>query len=166
MELTDKIWKEIEGGYRTLYDPSTSLKLLEIATDQKSINRIWEELWNELHHQGDVGLASYLALPQLVKICKSRDIYDWNLLGICCVIEQQRNVGSNPKLPKEFSEYYFNGIFELKKFVITKLNTNLDDSTYSLSLAALATCKQQIKLGKAIMELEDKDILEEFLNQF
>ena len=166
MELTDKISKEVEGGYKTLYDASISLKLLEVTTDIKTIDRIWEEFWNELHHQGDVGLASYLSLPQLVRICKIKGLYDWNLLAICCVIEQQRNMGNNPKLPKEFAEYYNNGLLELKRFAISKLITNLDHSTYTLSLATIATCNQQIELGKAIMELEDKDILKEFLTQF
>jgi hypothetical protein len=33
---------------------------------------VWDELCNELHHQGDVGLASYAAIPQLVRISEER----------------------------------------------------------------------------------------------
>ena len=166
MELTDNIWKTLEGGYKIPYDASILLRQLEVTSDTETITKIWEELWNELHHQGDVGLASYLSLPQLVTIGKLKGLYDWNLLGLCCVIEQQRHLGDNPKLPTEFADYYNKGLMDLKQFVLVNINGELDNSTYALSLATLATCNGQIELGKAIMELEDKDILDEFLTQF
>jgi len=89
MELTDKIWKELKGGYKILYDVSIPLGQLENSDDDEAISKVWDELWNELHHQGDVGIASYLAVPQLVRIGIKKDLFDWNLLGICSVIEQQ-----------------------------------------------------------------------------
>jgi hypothetical protein len=166
MKLTDKIWQDIDGGYKVPYDASVPLRLLEETCDPKIIKRIFEELWNELHHQGDVGLASYLALPQLVRIAKLKGLFDWNLLGICCVIEQQRHLGDNPNLPQEFQTYYEQGLVDLKQFVLSNLDRNLDDSTYTMALSVLATCTGQIKLGKAIMGLEDKNILNEFIEQF
>ena len=166
MKLTDDIWKTLEGGYRILYDASIPLKQLELANDKDTINKIWEELWNELHHQGNVGLTSYLALPQIVRIGKLKLIYNWNLLALCCTIEQQRHLGNNPELPQEYNDYYNEGLADLKQYVLDNLNKPLDNATYTLSLATLATCNGQIELGKAIMELEDKDILDELLKQF
>jgi hypothetical protein len=166
MELTDETWKRHEGGYRTLYDPSVPLRNLEQTTNPQELQNIFDELWNELHHQGDVGVASYLALPQLVRICKSKEIFDFNVLGLCCVIEQQRHLAPNPALPAEFSEYYFQGLLDLKTFVLARINKESDDSIYTIALATLATCSGRIKLGKAIMELEDQDIMNEFLEQF
>jgi hypothetical protein len=166
MELTDNIWKTLEGGYKIPFDASIPLRQLELTNDTEKIKKIWDELWNELHHQGDVGLASYLSLPQMVRIGKLNELYDWNLLGLCCVIEQQRHLGNNPTLPAEFSDYYNKGLADLKHFVLNNLNKKLDNTTYTLSLATLATCNGQIELGKAIMELEDKDILDELLKQF
>jgi len=166
MELTDKIWQTLDGGYRVPYDASNPLKQLEQSNDANTIKSILEELWNELHHQGDVGLASYLSLPQLVRIGKSKGLFDWNLLGLCCVIEQQRHLEDNPELPIEFYDYYNQGLQGLKQFVLDNIQRELDNTTYTIALATLATCHGQIKLGKAIIELEDNEIIDEFLKQF
>ena len=166
MKLTEKIWQDIEGGYKASYDASIPLRQLEETNDPETINKIFEELWDELHHQGEVGLASYLALPQLVRIGKLKGLFNWNLLGLCCVIEQQRHLGENPILPIEFQDYYNQGLKELRQFVLDNLDRELDDTTYTYALSILATCNGQIKLGKAIMELEDNDILEDFFEQF
>jgi hypothetical protein len=163
--LDDPLWKTLEGGYKILYDASIPLKKLQQATDSKEIEEVWSELWNELHHQGDVGIASYLAVPQLAQIGATKDLYNWNLLGICSVIEQQRHLGDNPQLPREYQDYYNDGLEVLKRFVIANINRQTDDTTFRAALSTLAVCAGQIKLSKAINELED-DILEEFLEQF
>ncbi|SNZ00225.1 hypothetical protein [Flagellimonas pacifica] len=166
MELTDKIWQELEGGYKTLYDASVPLSQLENTDDPEDIKKVWEELWNELHHQGDVGTASYLAIPQLVRIGIKKDLFDWNLLGLCAVIEQQRHLGSNPSLLPEYQDNYKKGLLDLKEFVIKNLNNDLDKTTSIMALSTIATCDGRIKMGKAIMEMEDEDLLNEFLEQF
>jgi hypothetical protein len=61
LSLTDPIWHELEGGYRVPYDASKALARMERGKS------VWDEFWNELHHQGDVGVASYAAIPQLVR---------------------------------------------------------------------------------------------------
>ena len=76
MTLNDNLWKKLHGGYKTLYDASIPLRQLEETEDKEKIREIFNELWNELHHQGDVGLASYLALPHLVRIGKSKGLFD------------------------------------------------------------------------------------------
>jgi hypothetical protein len=91
--LEDNLWKELKGGYKTPYDASSALKRLERTSDKQEIDRIFEELWDELHHQGDVELASYLALPQLVRIAKNKNLFDWNVLALSATIEQQRHLG-------------------------------------------------------------------------
>src|SRR5215469_1203330 len=58
--LTDKPWTELIGGYRTAFDPRPALHKLESNVHAKEA---WHELWEELHHQGDVGEASYAAVP-------------------------------------------------------------------------------------------------------
>jgi hypothetical protein len=165
MTLNDKLWKELQGGYKTDYDASVPLRQLEEAKDEKGIKKVYDELWNELHHQGDVGLASYLALPQLVRIAKIKRLFDWNLLGLCTVIELQRHRGNNPPLPTEHTDYYEDGLKELKQFIISNIGTEKDEMTLRVALSALATCSGQIKLGKAIIELSD-DVMDEFLEQF
>lgn len=165
MTLDDNLWKKLQGGYKTIYDASIPLRQLEGTEDKEKIKEVFDELWNELHHQGDVGLASYLALPQLVRLGKSKGLFDWNLLGLCSVIEQQRQLADNPPLPAEFREYYESGLKELKQFVLANIDSEKDKTTFRIALSALATSSGNIKLGKAIMELDD-DVMNEFLEQF
>src|SRR5690242_20920662 len=56
MEYDDPRWVGLQGGYRIPYDPRNALHSLEANTN---VEKVWEELWTELHHQGDVGEASY-----------------------------------------------------------------------------------------------------------
>jgi len=166
LDLTDKRWKELNGGYRIPYDASVPLTKLEGSDKPEVINEVFNELWNELHHQGNVGVASYLAVPQLARIAIDKDLCDWNLLGVCSTIEQQRHVGDNPSLPIEFLEYYNTGLSNLKEFVIQKLKTKLDRTTFIVALSTIATCNGNYKLGKAILEMEDEEMLDKFLGEF
>lgn len=166
MELTDPIWQNLKGAYKRSYDVSIPLRKLEQYDSLETVKNIWEELWNQLHHQGDVGLASYLAVPHLVRIGIKKNLYNWNLIGLCVVIEQQRYSNHNPELPEEYENYYFGALKKMKEFVISNLNYELDRSTLAVSLSAIATCNGNINLGKAILEMEDEDVLNEFLNQF
>lgn len=55
ISLYDARWLDLTGGYRMSFDPRPLIKRLETDTDTTGV---WQELWNELHHQGDVGEAS------------------------------------------------------------------------------------------------------------
>ena len=147
------------------YDVSVPLRQLEKANSKKETDKIYEELWNELHHQGDVELASYLAIPQLINIARQKGLFDWNILALCATIEQQRHLGKNPPLPTEYLNYYENGLADLKNLIIRNLDSVNDEITLRAALSALAACNRQIKLSKAIIELSD-DVLDEFLEQY
>jgi hypothetical protein len=163
--LDDSVWKELKGGYKSTYDVSVPLRQLEATKDKKEIDNIYQELWNELHHQGDVDLASYLAVPQLVRIAKKNDLFDWNLLALCATIEQQRQLGQNPGLPKLYEQYYQDGLSELKKFIIDNIASIKDEIAFRSALSALAACNRHVKLSKAIIEMSH-DVLDDFLEQY
>jgi len=55
--LDDNRWNHLTGGYRTKCDPRPLLAQLE---SEQNKERAWHRLWEELHHQGDVGEASYI----------------------------------------------------------------------------------------------------------
>ena len=50
--LNYKRWYQLTGGYKTPFDPRPALAKLSKLQDEVGA---WEELWEELHHQGDVG---------------------------------------------------------------------------------------------------------------
>lgn len=60
---------------------------------------VWEELWNELHHQGDIGIASYAAVPHIVRISAEVSNRDWNFYGLLATIEVEPHRKGNPAVP-------------------------------------------------------------------
>jgi hypothetical protein len=48
-------WNHLTGGYKMPFDPRPSLR----KPESPRIPPAWQDLWEELHHQGDLGDASY-----------------------------------------------------------------------------------------------------------
>lgn len=165
IDLTNDIWQKVNGAYGVPYDVSIPLSKLKDSNRDDDLDALWNEMWDELHHQGQVGIASYLALPQIVQIGIDKEYIDFNLLAICCVIEQQRHAKGNPDLPDEYVEYYYEGLEQLKKLALIYLSRDTDDSTHIAALSALATCSGRLKLGKVLLQLEDPELLDNILDQ-
>ena len=148
------------------YDASIALKKMEAVESNKEIDEIFKELWNELHHQGDVGLASYFSLPHLIRISKEKKLVDYNVFGLVAVIETERH-DNNPKLPSEFEAEYLQtireGVPDLVKLII---QNNWDATLSSTVMAALAAVKGHIEMAKAILKMEDSDLITEFLENY
>ena len=166
IDLSNEVWKQVNGGYRVPYDASIPIQKLEASQDADEIKAIWQELWNELHHQGDVDIASYLALPQIIRIAKRKTLDPVEVLSICGTIEQQRHLGQNPELPTQFNSYYQQGLESLKQYALALLKDGIKGDAQTLALSTIATCSGRVRLGKALLELCDEYVLEEFLNQF
>lgn len=165
MDLDNEIWGKLSGGYKIHYNASVPLKQLWLTDDSKLIENIFLDLWDNLHHQGDVGFASYLALPQLVNLCINKKSFDWNYIGLCLIIEQCRETEGNPSLPKDFEYEYFDSLEKLEQYLLFNFKKINNPTSIRLTLALFATINKQRKLGKAILNL-DEDVLEDFLEQF
>ena len=164
--LNDSKWKEFEGGYRTPYDASIPLEKLEEATSTGEVDSIFSELWNELHHQGDVGLASYFSVPHVIRIAKKKKLYNWNVFGLVATIEIERH-SNNSKLPEEFEQAYLDSIQkELPELIKQMMTDKWDAGLTSGVLSALAISKGHIKLADAILKMEDESLLKEFLENY
>lgn len=123
LSLNDNRWPKLHGGYRVPLDVRPLLLRLETEHDLVSV---WDELWNELHHQGDVGEASYAAVPHLVRIFQERKTVDWNIFAIVATIELARKEGKNPDVPEWLEEGYFRAIRELAEIAV-KVALQTDD---------------------------------------
>lgn len=156
----------MEGGYRIPYDASVPLKRLEQATSPEDIDTIFSELWNELHHQGDVGLASYFSVPHIIRIAKEKEIFNFNVFGLVSTIEIERHK-DNPPLPEEFEAAYLqslrDGIPELVKIGLVK---SWDLTLASTVLSALAVSKGHLLMADAIGKMEDEELTSEFLENY
>ena len=116
--LEDVRWSNMTGGYKTPLDPRPLLKRLGADSDKKEV---WHELWDELHHQGDVGDASFAAVPFLVKSYQERGVIDWNTYAIVSIIELARKEGKNPDVPQWIADDYFQAIRNLAEIGATKI---------------------------------------------
>jgi len=165
LALDSSLWQKLEGGYRIKYDASIPLRALEKASDIKAVDTIYKELWNELHHQGDLGLASYYAVPHLVRIAKETKLFDWNTFGLVALIGL-RSYKNNPAIPKALVPQYNQAFSDLVDLALKNKDENWDLSLTNSILTLIALVKGQVKLASAIFELDDDDRIDEFLANF
>lgn len=161
LELGDSRWKQLEGGYRIPYDAQPALLAL---ADNKNDEEVWSELWENLHHQGDVGVASYAAVPQLVRIFGDGQ-RNWQLYALIATIEVQRHKYGNPDLPLWLKEDYGKALGELLGFAAEDLLKESDDLFTRGILAAVAAAKGQYLRADLMIDLTD-DELAEMVNRY
>jgi hypothetical protein len=135
LSLEDERWRSLEGGYRTLFDPRPLLSDLE---DRKNTEATWHELWDELHHQGDVGTASFAAVPHLIRIYRKLGIIDWNTYAIVAVIELARDNGKNTKVPTWLEGDYLRAIRDLAEMGAVEVLQTKDRDEIRAILSVLA----------------------------
>jgi hypothetical protein len=151
MELDDHRWSDLRGGYGEHYDPRNAIRRL--AEDDGSA---WEELWEELHHQGDVGEASYAALPALVRAHQARGVPDWNTYALAATIEEARQNPKNPPVPDWLLADYEAAWRELEAMALREFpEATTNDLTDSI-IAALALVKGRLTLARMAMLTEDE----------
>lgn len=155
MTLDDPRWKHLEGGYRVAYNPADALRRLEAGEKQSDI---WAELWNELHHQGDVGVASYATLPPLVDYQRRTRKLDWNLYALAATIEIERHRKSNPPLPDWLVADYQAAWQSLVELALEQLKSAVDGTTLQCLLAVLAIGKGDLKLGALLSDLDRSEL--------
>ena len=157
LNLDDKRWDGLAGGYRIPFDPRPSLLRLEAGTD---VDGAWHELWEELHHQGDVGEASYAAVPHLVRIHGQRGFVDWNTYGIVATIELARGQAKNPALPKWLEQDYFDAIQELAKLGSVEVLRAEGQVAVRAILSILAIAKGARTHGRFLVDYSEDELLD------
>lgn len=158
LSLTDPIWRELQGGYRQPYDASKALKRMAEGES------VWDELWSELHHQGDIGLASYAAIPHLVRISASTGKRDWNLYALASCIEIERHRKGNPNLPDWIEPSYNEAWERLVLMALSDLQGRPDELTLRSALAVVALGRGDLKLGM-LLGHSDQSEIEDYLDE-
>jgi hypothetical protein len=157
LSLDDARWTQLHGGYRVSYDPRPWLAMLEMG---RNTSAIWKELWNELHHQGDVGEASYAAVPHLVRIYQERGIIDSNTYAITAVIELARNQGKNPDVPDWLKVGYFEALGSLARTGAAEILQADDPETVRSILSVLAIFKGLRVCGSFLILYSEVELLD------
>jgi hypothetical protein len=101
MKMDDGRWVGLEGGYRVAFDPRPLLVHLRLAPEDAGL---WGELIENLYHQGDVGVASYAAIPVMVSFAVELEQIPWQMLALVPFIEMARVDGKNPPVPEWLAE--------------------------------------------------------------
>jgi hypothetical protein len=159
MTWDDKKWEGLTGGYKNPYDPRPALRKLQAGDES-----VWDELWNELHHQGDIGEASYATVPQLVAIQEQSSTVNWNFYALISTIEIERHRRDNPPLPSWLVDSYRKAWDRVFNIAIRDLGRTNDPVAVAAMLGALALCKGQLKLGAFIAHSDFSEI-EELLEE-
>jgi hypothetical protein len=162
MILTDPKWEGLEGGYRLPYDPRPVLSRLASGIE---VDHAWDELWSELHHQGDVGEASFAAVTALVDLYSSGRQPDSNLFSLSATVEIERQRKGNPPLPEWLREDYERAWQKLAELALTRLRDGVDSDTLQSTLAVLAIARGELKLGAMINHLDSSE-LDEILEHY
>ena len=160
LEIEDPRWESLEGGYGIPYDPRPALARLE--TDDH-LEPVWEELWSNLHHQGEVGEASYASVPHIARIAVSRRITDWNLFALVGTIELEREMEGNPDLPSWLTESYETAWEQLFGLAREALVPAGDTVTLRCLLATIAIAKGDTRRGRLLLEYGDEEVDDLFI---
>jgi hypothetical protein len=155
LALTDPRWATLQGGYHVPFDASLALRAIEKNwTDDTA----WEQLWEELHHQGDLGEASYAAVPVLVTLAASAVARDWQLYALAATIETERHRAGNVPMPAWLAADYTSAWQRLTTLALGDLAGARDASLIRSALAVVAIGRGQRLLGAFIGWLDESEL--------
>lgn len=154
LDLEDPSWSSLCGGYRVPYDPRPALRSLELGEES---GHAWKELWDELFHQGDVGEASYAAVPHLVRIHEARGVPEENTYSIVATIEDARQQRTNPHLPANLEEDYHAALSHLLHIGLREIEKADDPLLVSSIIAAVAAVKGHFALARLAARFDEAE---------
>jgi hypothetical protein len=155
LSLDDPRWTEMKSGYRIAFD---ARPLLQRFVSSENRDSCWKEVWDELHHQGDVDTASYAVLPYLVDLARQQR-RDWNLYAYAAIVTSQVGRGLNPSVPDFIKPAFDDALRELFEFALSDLRAGSSLATTRFILSFIAAYAQGPELSQAILNL---DYFEEF----
>lgn len=133
------------------------------ALTERPLDKIlWDDLWLNLHHQGDVGTASYVAMVYLFKLRQEKVLFDWNFYALLATIETQRHKNSNPPLPEWLVSDYQSVWRKITAFCVEDMLKAKGASELRVYLTIIALAKDELKLGELLITIDD-DQIEGFL---
>jgi hypothetical protein len=155
MDFDNPNWSQLLGGHRLPYDSKRALQALDQGGDRDAA---WDELWNELHHQGDVGEASYAAVPYLVRIHIAHGIADWNTYALVATIDECRREGRNPVLPYDLRGEHEQAMVLLAERGLLELKLAGDPNLSRSIIAVVAIWKHLFVLAKLAVDHDEDEL--------
>lgn len=134
------------------------LEKAETADDRA----LWWEIWDTVHHQGDVYISSYVAVPKVFEIYSRKNWFDANLPALFAVIENCRQKEGNPKLPSWLKEEYFQTLEKTVKYCAKNISVEWNRELLHSFLLLLCAVKQNQRLFE-LLDVVSSEEDEEFL---
>lgn len=163
LSLDDAVWNELNGAFGVPFNPVPWLRKLEFDPESQEA---WGELWENLHHQGEIGAASYAAVLHLARIYRQTLSKNYNFLALASVVELRRHQGDNPALPSWLVGDYMAALQDMlsrgKELLWPNAHADFLVSYFSL----VACVNGEIDLARVINLLDDREIVQEVLQNF
>ncbi|HUO15822.1 MAG TPA: hypothetical protein VMX38_12610 [Verrucomicrobiae bacterium] len=104
--------------------------------------------------------SSYAAVPELVRIHRTRRLSGWDVYAIVGWIELCRGRGQNPELPTWLAKDYFAAIHELAQIGARELDNLTDLAEIRSVLGILALSKGARVYGELLLNYSEKEPLD------
>ena len=157
LEPDDPRWSQLCGGYGIPYDPRPDIRRLDGPGDRAAA---WDALWQELHHQGDLGEASYAAVPLLVGLPLHSQEPRWQLYSLLATIETERHRSANPGIPAWLADDYQAAWRHIRECALTDLKAATDPLLVRSALSIVALAAGHVRLGALLNFLDEAEVVE------
>jgi hypothetical protein len=158
----DPRWSSVTGGYRLTYDPRAALHRLRANCRDADA---WTELWDNLHHQGDLGDASYASVVVLAGMLETTDLPREDLFHLVATIEVERHRRTNPPLPEWLRSEYKQAWRVLLNAAIRELQSGADATLVQSAIVVVLLAKGLNELG-AVVWYHDQDTVRDYLDTY
>ena len=158
LSLDDARWAAYRSGYNLV--PFDVVSLIRRLQREGTSDQFWELVWRDLHHQGDVGEASYGLVPYLVDYqSRQRDI-DEQLFHYCVVIDLAQPENNNPPIPPELELSYALALGKLPVIGAELLRQGCSEVVVMGVAAATALAAGHRVLARAYLDFGRRDALD------
>lgn len=130
------------------------LQSLDVSEDD------WNILWDDLHHQGDIGDASYAVVPYLVEYVRKVPVIAWHAFGFAATVELERTGHGNPEVPTEIRSSYDAAIQELPELALSRGVEHWDEYCFEPVMACIALSLGRRTQARAYLDLTETEIVE------
>lgn len=150
MALHSVPWDRLTDGYREFHGPRALIKALQ---SRRNLLATWDTIWDRMHHQGNVGTASYVLVPALVEACQSRK-RSWATYGYAALMEDCREDRRNPEVPDWLQDEYDHAMTRLREMAFEDIRSKPATGTLAQIFSFIAAHAGRLGLSTAVGNLE------------
>jgi hypothetical protein len=133
------------------------LRAIELAREP---SESWNDLWDAIYHQGDIGDSAFAAVPHLVRIHRLHGVVNWNTYALVAAIELARGKRGNPDVPEWAQAAYSEALKELAQQGLAELPESRRPETTRSILGFLAIVFGARTYGRVLLEFTEDELLE------